>query len=380
MTSGATGDTNIGTWSTSSSQTGLKFVKFWNGTDGKYEIFDYGAREKWNSYESHIVSRLISQPKWQGRRNNGDTFTVDSVTIRAILDTGITTFSYPPAEYNRLLEKILNKVKGHDFNLGVNAGQAKELVDMCSSTLNKLGRSILCVKRGDLLGSLKALGVQRPRRGHVRFVADNLFGRWLEIQYGWLPTISDAYEAAKAFEQISNGPRTSRFVVQGRIPIVDSYGSAGALEGRIHGLRGVRLQFELYEEMSFARQLGLLDPLSVAWELTPYSFVVDWFIPIGNYLSDLAQIPYLNGRWLVTEFIRWPKQKQEWVDVPGDPNDPFAYSHGIDYPDIVWEGAGVYRSLNPPTARFPVPRFDSSSLGGNRFANAIALAYQRFLK
>jgi hypothetical protein len=31
--------------------------------------------------------------------------------------------------------------------------------------------------------------------------------------------------------------------------------------------------------------LGLLNPLQVAWELVPFSFVVDWILPIGSFLE-----------------------------------------------------------------------------------------------
>lgn len=54
-----------------------------------------------------------------------------------------------------------------------------------------------------------------------------------------------------------------------------------------------------------AEQMGLLNPLSVAWELTPFSFVVDWFIPIGTYvnsLSDYAGCTITNS--FVTEFVK----------------------------------------------------------------------------
>lgn len=35
-------------------------------------------------------------------------------------------------------------------------------------------------------------------------------------------------------------------------------------------------------------QMGLLNPASIAWELVPFSFVVDWFIPVGKYISSLS--------------------------------------------------------------------------------------------
>ena len=35
-----------------------------------------------------------------------------------------------------------------------------------------------------------------------------------------------------------------------------------------------------------ANQLGLVNPASVAWELIPFSFLVDWFLPVGKFLES----------------------------------------------------------------------------------------------
>jgi hypothetical protein len=40
-------------------------------------------------------------------------------------------------------------------------------------------------------------------------------------------------------------------------------------------------------ELATVKEMGLLNPLSLAWELLPYSFVADWFVPIGGYLNTL---------------------------------------------------------------------------------------------
>lgn len=34
-------------------------------------------------------------------------------------------------------------------------------------------------------------------------------------------------------------------------------------------------------------RFGLVNPLEVAWELLPFSFVADWFLPIGGYLNAM---------------------------------------------------------------------------------------------
>jgi hypothetical protein len=43
-------------------------------------------------------------------------------------------------------------------------------------------------------------------------------------------------------------------------------------------------------DMRFAEPaaLGFTNPLVVAWEVVPWSFVVDWFIPVGRYLEQLS--------------------------------------------------------------------------------------------
>jgi hypothetical protein len=45
----------------------------------------------------------------------------------------------------------------------------------------------------------------------------------------------------------------------------------------------------------------------VAWELVPFSFVLDWFIPIGSYLSQLdasAGMEFLGGSTTVVREMK----------------------------------------------------------------------------
>jgi hypothetical protein len=44
--------------------------------------------------------------------------------------------------------------------------------------------------------------------------------------------------------------------------------------------------------MKTVTQFGISNPLLLAWELIPYSFVIDWMFPVGNFLSSLDA---LNG-------------------------------------------------------------------------------------
>jgi len=46
-----------------------------------------------------------------------------------------------------------------------------------------------------------------------------------------------------------------------------------------------------------AHRISLGNPMELAWELIPFSFVVDWFLPIGNWISALDATLHVTGTW-----------------------------------------------------------------------------------
>lgn len=260
----------------------FRLFKSWSGGDGKY---DGNGKEKWNNY-----SMDLSQ--------ESDQF---GQTMFPVSTTAGIVYEWSSQDEMRLQSKLVKKIKGHEFNLAVNLAQAHQVVDMCASTIRKLGRSLLFLKHGHIAQAARELGVGgNPRPLKARDVS----GRWLEMQYGWQPLVSDAYEAAKAFEAISQG-RSNRVVATVKVgrpyngsAIPSQYTCAGQT------IIYKRVVCLLEEELSFGRSLGLTDPLSVVWEVIPYSFVVDWFLPIGTYLENLNVIPKLKGTFLTTLFSR----------------------------------------------------------------------------
>lgn len=366
--------------------TGLGFYRTWTGGDGKTTTFAGTIRDKWNNYtctvESYNRLSLSFTLKLLYTFNPSGSTSVDVQTYTP----GFAWDADQPWTNNDTLAlygKLVKKVKSHDFNLAVNLGQLHQTVDLLAGNLSKLGRAALALKRGDFSTAARQLGA-RPRG--TRLKTTDISGRWLELQYGWMPLLGDSYEAAKAFEAISVGPRSQIYRVSGeRKWEGNGSQSKNIFDVPYRASRKRYIQFECTEEMGFARQLGLLDPLSVIWELTPWSFVIDWFIPIGAYLDVINQVPSLKGRFLTTEVVKrvgiqgLPAVKAAFLTL-GMPSYRTTVLGVLASPKIAHKKVTLTRTYSES---LPIP-FPSPHLGGavhgRRLWNAISLAQQRFAR
>lgn len=261
--------------------------RVWSGTDGKYVTINGKRLRKFNAYT--LTQLSVNE-------------TPDTVYGLYYTQGG----AYQPVFTNddtiKLNNKLLDKIRGHSFNLGVFVAEGPKTVQLVKDTILTVGHALVDVKHGKFLRASQRLGVSHtPSKLHPSDVA----GRWLELQYGWLPLISDCHEAVKAFESLTRSPdiTTVRVGTQ-RIVNYDSSTSPTNWSCPTTALLRQNLQYVMTRSESFTQALGLEDPATIAWELLPYSFVVDWFLPIGPFLSAATAIPKLTGRWCKSQIAR----------------------------------------------------------------------------
>jgi hypothetical protein len=119
---------------------------------------------------------------------------------------------------------------------------------------------------------------------------------WLEIQYGWRPLLNDIYESAqeivKATDQSPRKVRTASgstyYDFSEKYATINATDRIKRLEKKVISVKGVyTVWYTTPDTPRTLSQLGFINPAYLAWELTPFSFVIDWFLPIGNALNAL---------------------------------------------------------------------------------------------
>lgn len=201
----------------------------------------------------------------------------------------------------KLIGKLREKMSGSDFNLGIVLGEGHQTLRMIGDTAITIAKSLHHLKKGDLAGAARSLlgpANRKPIKPYkamrpFRPTADNMSSRWLELQYGWLPLLSDVEAGAQFIAHKLSVPVSQTYrmsILKSRAGERISYNPFGSVTAKSLAVARRSLKIVVSEPPSTLASLGLLNPEVVAWELVPWSFVIDWFIPISSYLEARATL------------------------------------------------------------------------------------------
>jgi hypothetical protein len=386
-----------GSWSTGPYGRTTKFhaAKSWFGDDGKYVTDRISKTPKWNAYTMCHVWFHSGNPNELGFIDQfdhlykvADNHSWDAGGGSDSIASGYGGFygdgtinpTFPAAQFNefwtaedesKLLSKLLKRVKGHELHLGVALAEVDKLAGTVLGTIKSLVFGLNDLAHMRVGAFARRFGAGPPRKDRVeRLKLLDISGRFLEMRYAWEPTLADVQEAAIAFEALSNGPRKYLNRARRRISRPSVYHTNYCRVNQTVTAQRSYL-FEMYEEMDAFRQMGLTDLASVLWERVPLSFVFDWFIPIGTYLSLIGQIPFMKGRFMRTSSIAWQSSGTYAMDpIFGNVSAPPSV-------DCDWMRYNMQRVplSSPPSV--PMPQFKvAGAVQGKRIQNAIALAHQ----
>jgi len=192
------------------------------------------------------------------------------------------------ALYNRCLQKIPESLNGSSFNLPLFLAELHKSTEMIANAARDLAK-----------------GLKKFRNNRT------LTNDWLEYRYGWRLLLKDNYDGLVKIHDLRTRGIPSRCKV--RATSKEFISGEVSRDGGINWYLDLNWDYQVNWRYRYTRQtdrevaisflytndappalrlgtlqsLGITNPLNLAWELIPYSFVVDWFLPVGDYLTGL---------------------------------------------------------------------------------------------
>lgn len=184
--------------------------------------------------------------------------------------------------YNEALDRFYKTVRG-DLDLSIDIAESRQTLKML-----KLSDQLLDVTRTFV-----------KRFGYTK-VASNL---WLQYQYGIKPLLNSIWGVADELIRIVIN-KVTKYRARASSRFYPSHAQINAIVGVANfpiASSNIKTSVTiggniLSDELDLARWTSL-NPISIAWELLPFSFVYDWFLNIGGYLRSWESALLYNNKW-----------------------------------------------------------------------------------
>lgn len=388
-----------------STQTYLQ-TDVWKYTNGLSDTYTMGVPAV------HYVhcSPTIKTPQWRERRRKNPVWVpptpytrasyeqtfIAGESIQRYNDGTIRTITGPqygafmsedpqnPVANNvgRYMDIAQNRALGKLSELKVNWGEAfatrAQTCDLVGDNILGIAKIALLIRRGQWDKLHRLIG-KPGRRG--RKTIRTFLDLWLQYQYGWYPLVSDIYSLADIQNARDNENQHSyHFNVRGYYVEeikANTFGPKDTLlNAHMKKYTYVKARSKLWYELGTASdefgrsldQLGIRNPALLAWELLPYSFVIDWVFPIGSWLESFSAqngLKFLSG----TRSVSWVHSRdyEESARSPVGPN-------GVGLRQFRHHESNVQEYYNRDTVSSPSYKvFAKNPFTPTHMLNAIAL-------
>jgi hypothetical protein len=268
-------------------------------------------------------------------------------------------FSYEnDRAYEQALKKLNEKVRG-GTDVSTDVAQGKQTKDMFSA---RKQIDHFLSKRG---------------KGMINIVSSY----YLMYKFGFLPLIADLYGV---IEESTNFVlnKIQRYSAGASIPVTPTQETSVTLVA--NGSRQVYVQrggkascricvaCEIPPTSWDAKRFTSMNPIGIAWEVLPYSFVVDWFYDIGNMLRGL-ETALLYNQYFRSGYISTLNVGKGSANMTYELHSPFE--------DTYFAGSGWHKETlftRSVLSHYPVPNLPSLNfdLGSGQMSSAAGVMGQ----
>lgn len=216
-----------------------------------------------------------------------------------------------PTLANYAVQKARDRFReamGDAASWGVNLAERRQAMSMMTQRLTSMVGFVRKLKRFDWYGALRELilnndsepKVQRRKRylqaqlrvnslikdGRLKKQAKYFADNYLEFHFGWSPAVSDIYSTIDILQQ-EIAPNHIR--VSAKSDKTERLSAGNTLyKGRDKVKIGATVMIS-NPNLWLANQLGVVNPAVVAFELIPFSFILDWFVNVSEFLGSFTE-------------------------------------------------------------------------------------------
>jgi hypothetical protein len=303
------------------------------------------------------------------RSDNGQPFNAVDMPNLSSLFPDATAFSdllvgsFPVAR-NGAWEDLVGNIRSNlQADLGILFAEMGRSAQMISSRALKCYRAARKLRRGKFREFLKELGIgaKSKHRNKLRSTAKEFGDIWLEYSFGWDPLLQGIYDGCQSLGADLpygkyRGARSQTYKPTKLLAGVRITHSGRAIVSQ-------RCVATVSNPMTYAlSQAGLINPLAVAWEIVPWSFMVDWVVDVSSYLNSYSDLAGVAVSLPETTLFVKSKTKVRWEG-----------SFTSDQESLIWR---VRRTtgLSKPAPNMHIRENIGQSV--KRAANAVSLLAQ----
>lgn len=326
-----------------------------------------------NNWEYRIDEHTLPTINRREMRHNLSGLLLNSSEYSGNLDSGEYLPNLIDSEfswlYNSALERLFDQLRG-GLDLSVALAESGKTARMIGALAN-WKRYLITLGRKDF---------KKPYRFTLeKRIASN----WLEFTYGWKPLLSDIYNVAEEMVRYTmNRIQRIRAGERAQIPTGSTYLYLGyvyqlaPLTGSAFQSFKFNVAYEIPENKFEIARFTSLNPVSIAWELLPYSFVIDWFVNIGGYLRSLEtallyESAFRGGyyTWLAVQDTQCSSAYSDNIDQSSFPTSRF-------YQKTIKRTSKHFRRVKLTGNPYPRTPSFKADLGWSRLVSGAALLTQ----
>lgn len=289
----------------------------------------------------------------------------------------------------RAKAKVIGDIQRIKMNVAQNVAEYRQVSRMFATNIRRVTTAYRALRRGDIDDLSRQINLRRRHkqsllnRGPLDIRA-NAPDIWLEVQYGWNPLLGDIYTGVSEFYRKVESGYNIRAVGRATYKTKSSdkvNNVVGGADFDDYTERTSKCKYIIEYQVDSTRlanmdDWGITNPLLLAWELVPYSFVVDWFYPVGDWLS---QVGYSLGLYFsrgMRSSLATAQTVRRFKPIADSAYPYYRFCQGTDS----WKSAVFHREVIGGFPSPGAPRLDLDGLRGKRIVNALsllALAFDR---